>query len=265
VRPRPQASGESALEREISTLQSEAPQRSPVKERSSRGILRSGVDVKLWSQRPPSVEQVRPSHCPCCGAASSPIGEAVVLQGHGVRDRQVWGPLSVGGEPQVHVLRVRRYRCTQCRAVVTVTPAEVMHKRMYGAAVIGLALALFGLGAAVSVAGAAAGEPLEGGGRQLERPVGDAFALVRGGPARAAVAKRAGACGRGRRASGGREVRLGACGLRAAVVAADAAGGASVLRRRARCVREQRRVAAGHRSANPPYLRGCLLWAGGSR
>jgi hypothetical protein len=29
--------------------------------------------------------------------------------------------------------------------VVTVTPAEVMHKRLYGAAVIGLALALFGL------------------------------------------------------------------------------------------------------------------------
>lgn len=69
----------------------------------------------------------------------------MVLQGHGERDRQVWGPSSVGGEPQVHVLRVRRYRCTRCRAVVTVTPAEVMHKRMYGASVIGLALALFGL------------------------------------------------------------------------------------------------------------------------
>lgn len=68
-----------------------------------------------------------------------------MLQGHGSRERQVWGPLSVGAPPQVHVLRVRRYRCTRCHAVVTVTPAEVMHKRLYAAAVIGLALALFGL------------------------------------------------------------------------------------------------------------------------
>jgi hypothetical protein len=51
----------------------------------------------------------------------------------------------VGAAPQVHLLRVRRYRCTRCQAVVTVTPAEVMHKRLYSAAVIGLALALFGL------------------------------------------------------------------------------------------------------------------------
>jgi hypothetical protein len=73
------------------------------------------------------------------------VGEAVVLQGHGARERQVWGPSSAGAQPQVHVLRVRRYRCMKCRAVVTVTPAEVLHKRMYGAAVIGFALALFGL------------------------------------------------------------------------------------------------------------------------
>lgn len=37
------------------------------------------------------------------------MGDAVVLQGHGSRDRQVWGPLSEGAAPQVHVLRVRRY------------------------------------------------------------------------------------------------------------------------------------------------------------
>jgi hypothetical protein len=69
----------------------------------------------------------------------------VVLQGHGSRERQLWGPLSVGEAPRVHELRVRRYRCIRCHAVVTVTPAEVLHKRLYGAAAIGLALALFGL------------------------------------------------------------------------------------------------------------------------
>ena len=69
----------------------------------------------------------------------------MVLQGHGGRERQVWGPLSVGAGPQVHLIRVRRYRCTRCGAVVTVAPAEVLHKRLYGASVIALALALFGL------------------------------------------------------------------------------------------------------------------------
>jgi hypothetical protein len=116
-----------------------------VKERSRQGIIRSEVDVKLWHEQVPSVEQVRPSHCPCCGAASCPIGGSVVVQGHGTRERQIWGPLSVGAAAQVHVIRVRRYRCIRCRAVVTVTPSQVLHKRMYGAGVIGLALALFGL------------------------------------------------------------------------------------------------------------------------
>jgi hypothetical protein len=116
-----------------------------VKERSSQGIIRSAIDVKLWAQKPPTVEQVRPKHCPCCGAASCPIGGRVVLQGHGTRERQVWGPLSVGASPQVHLIRVRRYRCIRCEAVVTVGPAGVLHKRLYGASVIALALALFGL------------------------------------------------------------------------------------------------------------------------
>jgi hypothetical protein len=69
----------------------------------------------------------------------------VVVQGHGTRERQLWGPLSVGASAQVHLIRVRRYRCIRCGAVVTVTPSQVLHKRLYGAAVIGLALALFGL------------------------------------------------------------------------------------------------------------------------
>lgn len=116
-----------------------------MKERSSQGIIRSALDVKSWSQKLPSVEQVRPKHCPCCGAASSPIGGRVVLQGHGVRERQVWGPPRVGASPQVQVLQVRRYRCLSCQAVVTVAPAEVLHKRLYGASAIALALALFGL------------------------------------------------------------------------------------------------------------------------
>jgi hypothetical protein len=78
-----------------------APRSLSVNERSERGIIRSEVDVKLWTEKQPSVEQVRPAGCPSCGAASRPLGGSVVLQGHGTRERQVWEPLSMGGGAQV--------------------------------------------------------------------------------------------------------------------------------------------------------------------
>ena len=40
---------------------------------------------------------------------------------------------------------VRRYRCTRCRAVTVVVPQELRARRLYSAAAIGLALALWGL------------------------------------------------------------------------------------------------------------------------
>ena len=42
--------------------------------------------------RPPSVEEVRPARCPDCGVASKPVGGGVVVQGHGLRTRQLRGP-----------------------------------------------------------------------------------------------------------------------------------------------------------------------------
>ena len=93
----------------------------------------------------PSVEQVRPSSCPACRAASRPIGERVGLQGHGVRERQVLGPLSPGAAPEVLVIALRRYRCVRCRAVTTVGPAELLTRRLYSSAAIAWALALFAL------------------------------------------------------------------------------------------------------------------------
>jgi transposase-like protein len=38
-----------------------------------------------------------------------------------------------------------RYLCTQCGATVEVAPRGVLRRRLYGASVIGLALALFGI------------------------------------------------------------------------------------------------------------------------
>lgn len=67
------------------------------------------------------------------------------MQGHGLRERQVWGPPEPDGSPALRVVRVRRYRCIRCRAVSTVAPAEVLTKRLYSASAIAWSLALFGL------------------------------------------------------------------------------------------------------------------------
>jgi hypothetical protein len=92
-----------------------------------------------------SVEVVRPSHCPRCGVASRTLGAGVVLHGHGVRERQLWGPLEPDGTPRLTLVEVRRYLCTACGATVTVGPSEALAGRLYTASAIALALALYGL------------------------------------------------------------------------------------------------------------------------
>lgn len=57
----------------------------------------------------------------------------------------MWGPAAPGGVPQLRELEVRRYRCTGCKAVMTVVPREILTKRLYSAAAIAWALALYGL------------------------------------------------------------------------------------------------------------------------
>lgn len=71
------------------------------------------------------------------------MGGGVVVQGHGVRERQLWGPRESGGRPELTSLLVRRYRCRRCGAVSTVGPAELLTRRLYSAAAIAYALALF--------------------------------------------------------------------------------------------------------------------------
>jgi hypothetical protein len=43
------------------------------------------------------------------------------------------------------LIKVRRYECQQCGAVLTVVPREVRARRLYSASAIGLSLALWGL------------------------------------------------------------------------------------------------------------------------
>lgn len=62
--------------------------------------------------------------------------------GHGVRARQVLGPLELGLAPTSAVIAVRRYRCRACTVVCAVVPRGVLHGRWYGAVAIALALGL---------------------------------------------------------------------------------------------------------------------------
>ncbi len=115
------------------------------KGRSNQTIVRSAIDVKTWLARIPSVDEVRPGQCPRCAAASRPVGQGLQIWGHGLRDRQSRGPLEALGDPVEVTLRVRRYLCRPCRAVIVVVPLGVIAGRLFAAAAIGLALALFGV------------------------------------------------------------------------------------------------------------------------
>jgi hypothetical protein len=114
--------------------------------KSTSVIVHRALDVKIWLQRPPTVEEARPGRCPRCATAGRPLGGPVGLHGHGVRDRQVRGPLEVTAPSTTSVIACRRYLCIGCRAVITVVPRGVEPRRHYGRAAICLALALWALG-----------------------------------------------------------------------------------------------------------------------
>ncbi|MBI4952057.1 MAG: hypothetical protein HY908_08490 [Myxococcales bacterium] len=115
------------------------------KGRSNRTIVHSAIDVKTWLSRVPSVDEVRPGQCPRCAAASRPVGQGLQIWGHGLRDRQSRGPLEPLGDPVEVTLRVRRYVCRPCGAVIAVVPLGVVAGRLFAAMAIGLALTLFGV------------------------------------------------------------------------------------------------------------------------
>jgi hypothetical protein len=116
-----------------------------LEDQSPSHFVHSALDVNTWQARPPGVDDVRPAHCPGCGAASREPGRALVLHGHGVRARQVRGPRAPDAPPALVVLDLRRYRCTACAAVTTVAPRDLLPRRLFAAPAIALALALWGL------------------------------------------------------------------------------------------------------------------------
>jgi hypothetical protein len=99
------------------------------------------VAVKAWMGRLPSVEEARPGRCERCLCAARPVGESLGIWGHGVRERQVVGPLEPGEPTTRVVVTVRRYLCRRCGLVMTVLPRGVSAGRWYPLWVIVLALA----------------------------------------------------------------------------------------------------------------------------
>lgn len=113
--------------------------------RSGEGIAYSAIGVAEWAKQVPTAEQVRPASCSVCGRESRALGELVTLVSHGLRSRQIRGPVSPAGQPETRLLRVRRYRCLRCGGLTTVLPRGLLARRHYSASAIGLALCLYGL------------------------------------------------------------------------------------------------------------------------
>jgi len=123
-----------------------------LKNRSHGSVIQSVIDLKSWIAQTPTVAQARPATCPGCKAASCPVGGRIQVQGHGLRERQVRGPLGPGEDAAIVVITGRRYRCVCCDAVLLVVPRGVLPRRQYSAAAIGFALALWGLVKATAMA-----------------------------------------------------------------------------------------------------------------
>ena len=128
--------------------------------RSASRIIGIDVDIKRWLACVPSVEETRPNSCPQCGAASCAAGGALGLHGHGLRERQLRGPLEPGGEPMLVSLWVRRFLCTSCGATMTVGPKVLRARRLFSTAVIAFALALWAVAELTASAVRAAVSPL---------------------------------------------------------------------------------------------------------
>jgi hypothetical protein len=131
----------------IATPPTSSSRSSTVKKSTRRcsRIVHHALDVKGWIASPPSAGSARPAACVDCGEASRPAGGRLGLHGHGLRDRQVRGPLDADGPSTTVVVACRRYLCVACGAILTVVPRGVAPRRHYGHAAIAMALALWAI------------------------------------------------------------------------------------------------------------------------
>ena len=114
-------------------------------ERSLFGILQTDIEIKTWLKKIPDVDQVRPSRCPRCKTASRCPGRNLSIHGHGVVSRDIWGALTSDDSATIIEVKIRRYRCLQCRHILRVGPKAILPYRRYHAAAIAAAFALWAI------------------------------------------------------------------------------------------------------------------------
>lgn len=94
-----------------------------------------------WKTQEISIDAARPGRCAGCGVGCRRDG-LLLLYGHGKVHRCVLGPLMPGEKPEEITLVLRRYRCQECGAVMTVGPRGLVRGRLYAGTSIAYALAL---------------------------------------------------------------------------------------------------------------------------
>ena len=115
-----------------------------MRHRSKERFIQKDIDVKDWAKETPSMDECRPARCPGCDTEARSEGK-IQLHGHGIRRRQVRGPLAATVAPGIVEIALRRYRCQPCSAVIEVGPRGLLRRRVYSASAIGLALARWGV------------------------------------------------------------------------------------------------------------------------
>jgi hypothetical protein len=119
----------------------------PIEEtRNNERFVPSALGIKSWCEATPTCAEARPKRCSCCGAASQPVGRRLAVVGHGLVERQILGPGSAKGPAERAVVKIRRYRCRMCRAILLVGPRGLVPRRWYGAGAIALAFATYAEG-----------------------------------------------------------------------------------------------------------------------
>lgn len=110
-----------------------------------RTVLHPELDVNTWQANDPDVEAARLGACVVCDGAAHRADGRLRLHGHGRRRRDWWGQAQPDGPPMLGDILVRRYRCTDCGAVLTVLPRGMVAAVRTTLATIAMALWLWAI------------------------------------------------------------------------------------------------------------------------
>ncbi len=106
-------------------------------------LVYSSLSVKYWLQNLPSIDEVRPYHCPSC-KISYYQNSAFTIHGHGTRERYLVD-VDENGVGKDIIILFRRFRCTNCGTVISIIPSGLVTRRRYTVAAMVLAFYFWGI------------------------------------------------------------------------------------------------------------------------